>query len=124
MKTITILVGVLILFSFLTAVLYIIFGQVTVRRLRKNKATQGLLGFEFVSGWDIINVAQALSIPRSWSKKLEGSPLSALYANAETLHKNTTKFDRLLAAIFYWLFTITGLAMILLVVLNSFGLFD
>ena len=111
-------------FMFLALIIYVIFGQVTVRKLRKNPETKDALGVEFASGWDIINVAQALSIPRSWSRKLEGSALSALYASYECLYKNTSWLDRLLAAIFYWLFTISGLAMIVLVLLNSFGLFD
>ena len=111
-------------FMFLALILYVVFGQITVRKLRKNPETRDALGIEFAGGWDIINVAQALSIPRSWSRKLQGSPLSALYANADILYENTTRFDRLLAAIFYWLFTATGLAMIVLIVLNSFGIFD
>ena len=49
--------------SFLTIVLYVIFGQVTVRELRKNPETKEKLGIEFVSGWDILNVAGALSTP-------------------------------------------------------------
>ena len=110
-------------FMFLALILYVIFGQVTVRKLRKNPDTKDALGIEFANGWDVINVAQALSIPRSWSKKLEGSPLSALYARSECLRKNTTRFDRILAAIFYWLFTVSGLTMIVLVALNSLGIF-
>ena len=38
----------------LSAVLYVVFGQVTVRKLRKNPNTKELLGMEFISGWDII----------------------------------------------------------------------
>lgn len=40
----------------------------------KNLATKDNLGIEFMGGWDIFNVAQALSLPRSWRKKsLRGS---------------------------------------------------
>ncbi len=109
---------------FLALILYVVFGQVTVRKLRKSPDTKNALGVEFASGWDIINVAQALAIPRSWSKKLENSPLSALYAKSECLRKNTTSFDRILAAVFYWLFTASGIIMIALVALNSLGVFD
>jgi len=63
-------------------VFFILFGQITVRKLRKNPDTKERLGIEFISGWDIINVAQALSIPRAWRRKLKSSPLSALYANS------------------------------------------
>ncbi|WP_166268147.1 hypothetical protein [Marinobacter caseinilyticus] len=103
-------------------ILYVVFGQVTVRKLRKYPDTKNALGVEFASGWDILNVAQALAIPRSWSKKLESSPLSALYANSESLRQNTTPFDRLLAAVFYWLFTASGMTMIALVVLDGLGI--
>jgi len=61
--------------GFLTMILYIIFGQVPVHKLQKNPETKGQPGAEFVSGWDIIKVAKALLIPRSWSRKLENGPL-------------------------------------------------
>ncbi|WDE01892.1 hypothetical protein SG35_015490 [Thalassomonas actiniarum] len=109
---------------FISMILYIIFGQVTVKRLRKNSETKNILGVEYASGWDIINVAQALSIPRSWRRKLETSSLSSLYANSEILYKHTTKIDRVLAAIFYWLLTLSGTIMILLVIFDALSLFD
>ena len=111
-------------FMLLSLILYVVFGQVTVRRLRKNPVTKEALGVEFASGWDIINVAQALSIPRSLSRKLENSPLSVLYAKSECLRRNTTRFDKVLAATFYWLFTLSGGVMITLVALNGLGVFD
>jgi len=104
-------------FMFLALILYVIFGQITVRKLRKNPETKNVLGVEFASGWDIINVAQALSIPRSWSRKLEGSQLSSLYAKSECLRKYTTRFDKILGAVLYGLFTASGLTMIVLVAL-------
>jgi len=109
---------------FITCILYVAFGQITVRRLRKNLKTKNVLGIEFASGWDIINVAQALSIPRSWSRKLEGSPLSLLYADSEILLQNTTKLDRVLGAVFYWLLTVSGLMMISLMMFSAFGYFN
>lgn len=118
------LLAVTAIFMLLSLILYVVFGQVTVRKLRKNPDTKNALGVEFASGWDIINVAQALAIPRSWSKKLENSPLSTLYAKSECLRKNTNRFDRTLAAIFYWFFTASGISMIVLVALNSFGVFN
>ncbi|WDE04252.1 hypothetical protein SG34_023375 [Thalassomonas viridans] len=110
-------------FLFLACVLYIVFGQVTVRKLRKNPKTKAVMGIEYASGWDIINVAQALALPRSWSRKLKKSPLSYLYANSELLFENTTKFDQVLAAVFFWLLTLSGLAAALLLLLNTLGLF-
>ncbi|WDD97404.1 hypothetical protein [Thalassomonas actiniarum] len=112
------------IFIFLACILYVLFGQITVRKLRKNPKTKDALGIEYSSGWDIINVAQALAMPRSWSRKLEKSPLSYLYANSDLLFENTTKFDQVLAAVFYWLLTISGLSAALLLLLNALGLLD
>ena len=103
-------------------VLYVIFGQITVRRLRKNLNTKNALGIELVSGWDIYNVAQALSLPRSLTRKLEGSPLSAMHVKSECLRENTTAFDKVLAFLFYWLFTMSGLILIMLTALNGLGI--
>lgn len=109
--------------SFISMILYILFGQITVKKLRKNDTVKNALGFEYLSGWDIINTAQAFSIPRTLSRKLEKSKLSALYANSELLFQHTTKFDRLLGATFYWVLTFSGLTMILLVILDGLDLF-
>lgn len=106
------------------AVLYVLFGQITVRKLRKNPSTKGTLGFEYVSGWDIINVAQALALPRAISSKLRRGQLAFLAADPELLHKHTTVFDRALAATFYWTLMISGLGGALLVLLNSLGVFE
>lgn len=108
----------------LAAIFYVIFGQVTVRKLRKNPETKKELGFEYVSGWDIINVAQALALPRSWSRKLEKSPLSSMHASSDLLFKHTNKFDKILAIFFYWLFSFSGLCLITLVLLNWLGAFN
>lgn len=124
MKLITILVGILIALVFVTAILFVVFGQITVRKLRKNPQTKDQLGIEFASGWDIINVAQALAIPRILIRKLNNSPLSALYANSDLLHNYTNKFDKVLAVIFYWLLVFSGLSGIVLGLLDVFGVFD
>src|SRR5690606_3072570 len=92
-----------------TCILYVLFGQVTVRKLRKNPKTKEALGFEYVSGWDIINAAQALALPKFWMRKLEKTTLSTLYAKSEILFANTTRFDRVLGAAFYWLLMVSGL---------------
>ena len=44
--------------------------------------------------------------------------------NASFLFEHTTKFDRILGFIFYWLLTITGLSGALLALLNSLGFFS
>ena len=117
------LLAIVFIFMLISCVLYVLFGQVTVRKLRKNPKTKDALGLEYVSGWDIINVAQALALPRSWSKKLEGRSLSFIHANAQILLENTSIFDRLIGSTFYWLLMLSGLSGALLVLLNSIGAF-
>ena len=118
------LLGFVAIFVFFACILYVLFGQITVRKLRKNPNTKDLLGVEYVSGWDIINVAQAFAFPRSWTKKVENSKFSFIYANATVLYENTTKFDRILGCIFYWLLTLSGLSGAFLVLLNYLGVFS
>lgn len=113
--------GLLILSTILTGILFVLFGQISVRKLRKNPKTREALGLEYVSGWDIINAAQALAFPISWSRKLEGSRLSFIYANSKLLQENTNRLDRFLGAVFYWLMMVTGLSGALLVLLESMG---
>lgn len=117
-------ISILILAALLVGILYVAFGQLTVKKLRKNPATKDILGFEYMSGWDILNVAQAFAFPKSWSQKLESSPLSFFHAKASELHKYTNKFDRLLGFLLYWLLTASGLSCVLLVALNSVGVFQ
>jgi len=85
----------------LFCIIYVIFGQVSVRKLRKNPITKNSLGLEFVSGWDILNVAFALSCPVWMSEKLNKTPLSFLYADFTVIFPYTTRFDRVLAKIIY-----------------------
>ncbi|WDE08778.1 hypothetical protein SG34_033305 [Thalassomonas viridans] len=112
------------LFILLSCILYVLFGQITVRKLRKNPKTKNVLGMEYASGWDIINVASALAMPRRLSRKLEKGPLAYLYANSDLLFENTSKFDRILGAVFYWLFMSSSFVCVLLVLLNYLGVFD
>ncbi len=110
-------------------ILFVIFGQVTVRKLRKNPATKHALGIEFASGWDIFNVAEALTLPKVFMRKMKRNAISmglgpGFETDFEILYKHTTVFDRLLARVFYILFSFTGLGMIILIVLNWFGIFD
>ena len=118
------LLGITSAFTFLSLILYVFFGQITVRKLRKNPKTKDALGTEFASGWDILNAAQALAIPKAWAKILKSSPVSALYADVDVLYEYTTTFDKVLAFIFYWLFISSTGGLVLLVLLNALGLFD
>jgi hypothetical protein len=116
-------VGLLILATLLTSILFVLFGQITVRKLRKNPATRDSLGLEYVSGWDIINAAQALAFPGFLSKKLENGPLSFMHANSLVLKENTNRLDRFLGSLFYWMMIVTGMSGALLVLLDSMGMF-
>ncbi len=110
------------------SVLFVIFGQVTMRKLRKNPETKHALGIEFVSGWDILNVAQALSLPKAilqrTRRNAESMGMSGFEADYEILYKHTTVFDRVLARVFYTLITLPVFAMFILIILDWFGVFD
>lgn len=106
-----------------TCLLDVAFGQVTVRKLRKNPETRDALGLEYASGWDVINVAQSLAFPRYWTRKLERGPLSFMHADADLIHQHTGNLDRFLGTLFYWVMMISGLSGALLVLLNSIGAF-
>jgi len=118
------LLGVAALVGFFSIILFVVFGQVTVRKLRKNPETKNELGIEFVSGWDILNVAGALAMPRWINRKLRDSPLSALYANADILYKYTNTFDRILAKVFYGAWVLSVVSMLVLMLLDSLSFFD
>ena len=107
----------------LTMVLYLLFSQLTVKKLRKNPETKHKLGVEFMSGWDVINVAQALSLPTRFIKMANKSQLSFLYSNVDILNKHTSRFDRVLAYLFYWCLTITGLLTLIWSIMVSLSVF-
>ncbi len=109
--------------GFIAWILFVIFGQVTVRKLRKNPETKQALGIEFVSGWDIFNVAQALTLPKSVAQKIRRNSIG-FEADPDLLYEHTTVFDRVLARVFYTLFTFSGFGLIILGVLHWFGVFD
>lgn len=118
------LLAIITFLIIISAILYVIFGQLTVRKLRKNPETKDELGFDFVSGWDILNVAQALAMPKVFMQKLKNTPLSGFYADIDLLRKHTNRFDVVLAAIFYWLFIFSGISGAILVLLKAIGVFD
>lgn len=124
MALITILVGIMIAMSFIVMVLFVLFGQITVRKLRKNSETKNELGFEFASGWDILNVAQALALPMVITRRLKKNSPLGFYADVDTIRSFTNRFDYVLAIVFYWLFVFTGLFGIMIVMLNAVGVFD
>ena len=109
---------------FLSMILFVLFGQITVRKLKKNPKTKDELGVEFASGWNILNVAGALSRPKWLNEKFSQSALSSLAANSEVLYKNTNIFDRILARVFWYSYVVFGTLIIILMILNLFDVFE
>jgi len=106
--------GVLLIAMFVVVgSLFVVFGEVTVRRLRNNSETKEALGIEFVGGRDIMNVAMALSIPRSLNRRGRRSRASFMFADADLLYQYTNLFDRVLARLFYWTFVVTVVGIII-----------
>ena len=110
--------------GFVALIMFVLFGQITVRKLRKNPELQHALGLELVSGWDIINVAQALAMPKAAMNKLNKTPIAVFFANAELLKKHTNKFDRVLGTFFYCLLMFSGLSFAFLALFDMVGFFD
>lgn len=108
---------------FVDLILFVLFGQITVRKLRKNPATKDKLGVEFTNGWDILNVAEALALPQFMTRRLKDSPLSGLYADKDVLGKHTSKFDKILGFIFYTLFISSGMTFAFLALLYFLGIY-
>ena len=119
--------GIVFFFILISMVLYVIFGQITVRKLRKNPETRHELGLELASGWDILNVAQALTLPKAIAQRIKRNSTSmglGFEADPDILYKHTTVFDRVLARVFYVLFALSGFALIILATLDFFWDFD
>lgn len=114
--------GIIMSIIIIDLILLVFFGQKTVRKLRKNPDTKNALGLEFISGWDIVNVLSALSLPRKLIRKFRETIVSPLNADADLLYKYTTRVDRVLARILYISMIISALAMIILMLLDKFGI--
>jgi uncharacterized membrane-anchored protein len=109
---------------FVTSVLLVLFGQITVRKLRKNPETKDSLGISLASGWDIINVASALCAPKWYRERVKKSPMAAFSADYELLYKHTTLFDRVLGRAFWGLAVGSTFSLILFGLLDDFGVFE
>ena len=105
---------------------FVLFGQITVRKLRKKPETKDALGLEFASGWDIFNVSQSLSIPRSWARKLEKKATEAkcisVIAKSDLLYEHTNIFDRFLARLHFWVGWFGVITMLIFAVLHYAGI--
>jgi len=115
----------LILAIILTGILFVIFGQVTVKKLRKNPTTRDALGFETVSGGDIANVAFSLLVPKSlWfryrQRREEGWPAP----DPGLLHQHMSKSDRILGKILASIWLATMLAFFAYACAESAGVFN
>ncbi len=111
--------------AFISAILFVIFGQITVRKLRRIPETKQALGIELLSGWDVINVATVLALPKGYARKIRMRPKTGLlHANIDLLYEHTTVFDRVLARTFYWSWMSSAFALIILMVLDWVWGFD
>lgn len=122
MSTFSALLGAASAAALVAWLLYLIFAQVTVRRLEKDPAVREQMGFEAISGWRVFNVAEALVLPRSFFEMARKTLLSGMYANATLLRAHATRLDRVLAHLFFWTFFGSGAAIVLLVALHYLGL--
>lgn len=109
---------------FIAMILILIFGQVTVRKLKNNPETRDALGFEYMSGSNILNVVRALAMNGARAKNSNKNKMSFLYANEDILKKHTTKFDRILARILYYCIWFFMIGMFCLVSLSMLGVFE
>ena len=121
------LLALSVVVAFISMILLVIFGQVTMRKLRKNPETKQALGIEFLSGWDIFNAAQALTLPKAVAQRIKRNSTSmglGFEADPDILYKHTTVFDRVLARVFYTLFALSGFAIIILTMADFFWGFE
>ena len=95
-------------------VMYLVFGQVTVRRLRKSPATRDCLGMELLNGGDIVLVAQALTWPGWMQQRAENGCLGFMVARSRVIRQYTNRLDRILARLCYW-----SMSICLLLLLSS-----
>jgi hypothetical protein len=124
MSTFSVLLAIGFIGLFIGCILFVVFGQITVRKLRKNPETKEHLGMEFTSGWDILNVAGALSTPLWLRNKFENSPLKFMSARYEVIYNHTSIFDRILGRTFWFFYMSSGLLIIALVFLEGLGIIE
>ncbi|NOY73790.1 MAG: hypothetical protein GXP14_15735 [Gammaproteobacteria bacterium] len=117
------ILSVILAVTLVAWILFVLFGQITVRRLRKNPETKDSLGINLASGWDILNVAQALTLPKDITRRINNN-FGGFEADPDLLYKHTTVLDRILARIFYVLFFGSAFSMLILIVMNGLGVLD
>ena len=95
----------------LWGIVFVLFGQVTVRRLRRNPCTRDALGVDFLPGREILNVAEALTLPRRFTRLLRSGPLRECYADPDLLALHARPVDRWLGRACYVLMYVDGVLM-------------
>ena len=126
MELIVILCGILLLGCLIFSIQFILVGQFTARKLRKNPKTKDHLGFAFMHGWEILNIIGALGRPKRITERMKKSwlPMSWVHGDDELIKKHTTRFDRRLSII-TWYYSAAFYIFILIVMsLGYFGVFD
>ena len=104
---------------------YLVFAQVTVRKLEKNHKLKNELGAELLSGWRIFNVARALAMPTKIFRILQSGPLGVLQANSKLIQEHTNQLDRVLAFSLFWHMYLLAVLFIGLMIANlGFGVGD
>ena len=118
------LLGLILLMIIFDLMLFVIFGQKTVRKLRKNPDVKDALGIEFISGWDIVNVMSALSLPRKLTRKFKETIIAPMEADADLLYRYTTRFDRILAKLIFFSMAFSVLGLFILMLLDKLGIVE
>ncbi len=118
--TLSFLLAIAVTMAFIAWVLLLILGLSTMRKLKKNPRTKDQLGINLIWGWQTINVAQAITLPRSWMQKLRSRVDGSKFANHELLYIHTTMLDRVLLRFFFIVFSFSGISIILLTMSDYF----
>ena len=101
--------------------LLVAFGLITVRKLRKIPEVKSSFSSGFFGSSEVISVATSLAIPKSLTKNLGKGRFSLLFTTRDILYEHTTRFDRYLGRVAYWLFVASLLCMFLSSALDNLG---
>ena len=91
---------------------FLLFSLITVRRLPRNPCTRNDLGLDFMPGQEVLSVAQALTLPKRFSRLLRRGELAALFADPDLLVLHTRPVDRWLGRTCYVLMYVVCLLLV------------
>ncbi|ARU55370.1 hypothetical protein OLMES_1291 [Oleiphilus messinensis] len=115
---------IIFLLLMLFAIEILIFAQVTIRKLERSSELKEQFGLELISGWRILNVAQALAMPAFLFNVIKSGPLGPMFANAKLLKANTTSIDKCLAHLLFWTMYTCGFLIVSVMIADvGFGVF-